>query len=273
MKIEWDILSEIRVVYVIALSMYFHLHKYFLYFLYMPSRNRLKIYLPNTFYHCYNRGVAKQTIIRDEQDMTILLRYLGDYLDEKDTQTLATIISEPGYLEYERERARNLLRLNNFYSSIHVHAFCIMPNHFHFLLEQKTADAMDSFMNSLWTRYTKYFNKKYNRVGPLFQGVYKAVQIETDQQLLYLSRYIHRNPVAHRRLFNPERIHEELISYPGSSYGTYCGYTRHAWVQKGMVTELLGSIRDSIAAYEDFVQTSDDEERAGAIIAPIIADV
>lgn len=239
----------------------------------MPSRNRLKIYLPDTFYHCYNRGVAKQPIVRDDQDMTILLRYLGDYLEEKDTQRLISIITEPGHEEYEREHARNLLRLNNFYSSVHVHAFCIMPNHFHFLLEQTSIDAMDSFMNSLWTRYTKYFNKKYERVGPLFQGVYKAVQIETDQQLLYLSRYIHRNPIAHKQFSNPQRIYETLVSYPGSSYGTYCKETRFSWIHTDMVMGLLDTAGDGKTVYEDFVQISGDEERAGAIIAPIIADV
>lgn len=239
----------------------------------MPSRNRLKMYLPNMFYHCYNRGVAKQAIIHDDQDMTILLRYLGEYLEEKDTQQLSLILSQPGFLEYQKERARNLLRLNNYFSTISVHAFCIMPNHYHLLLQQTTETAMDSFMNSLWTRYTKYFNKKYDRIGPLFQSVYKAVQMVTDEQLLYLSRYIHRNPIAHRALSDPVRIYEELTGYRGSSYNTYCGVSRFGWVCTDMVLRLMGEAGDRKISYEDFVQTSDGEEQAGAIIAPIIADV
>ena len=69
-----------------------------------------------------------------------------------------------------------------------------MPNHFHLIIKQTEANNIDSFLNSLATPYVIYFNHKYHRVGPLFQGVYKGVLIESDEQLLHVSRYVHLNP-------------------------------------------------------------------------------
>lgn len=70
-----------------------------------------------------------------------------------------------------------------------------MPNHFHLLVWQKDPEGINYFMRSLTVKYAMYFNRKYKRIGPLFQGVYKAVAIENEPQLVYLSKYIHRNPI------------------------------------------------------------------------------
>ncbi len=97
----------------------------------------------------------------------------------------------------EKEQAKKLLRMNNFHGAIHLLAYCLMPNHFHLLIHQKNERALDEFMQSFMTRYTQYFNKRYKRIGPIYQGRYKAAMIETDEhrklcgsrQQRLLSRY------------------------------------------------------------------------------------
>lgn len=89
-----------------------------------------------------------------------------------------------------------------------------MPNHFHFLLKQVKNGGITEFISKISNSYTKYFNTKYKRIGPLLQGEFKAVTIETDEQLLHVSRYIHLNP------FVAELV-EDLSLFPYSSYQNF----------------------------------------------------
>lgn len=164
----------------------------------MPAKNRIKQYLKHGYYHLYNRGTEKRIIFLDRQDYNVFLRYLDEYLLPRDEKKLAEKLSNPTLSPREKEEILKLLRLNNFHDEITVLAYCLMPNHFHFFVKQKSAGAIDKFMNSLGTRYTMYFNKKYKRVGSLYQGVYKAVLIHNEEQFLHLSRYIHQQAIPHQ---------------------------------------------------------------------------
>ena len=89
-----------------------------------------------------------------------------------------------------------------------------MPNHYHFTLKQLSDDGISHFLQRIGTSYTKYFNTKYKRSGRLFEYSYKSVSIESDDQLLHLSRYIHLNPVIGGLVKNPNQ-------YSWSSYNSY----------------------------------------------------
>lgn len=89
-----------------------------------------------------------------------------------------------------------------------------MPNHFHFLIKQLKDNGISSFISQLTNSYTKYFNTKYTRVGALLQGTFKAVHIESDEQLIHLSRYIHLNPIV-------SGLTKDLNTYEWSSYLEY----------------------------------------------------
>ena len=154
----------------------------------MPARHSRKTYVANSFYHLYNRGVEKREIFVDDQDYAVFLSYLKDYLVQKDIQALNLRLSDPLLTSGEREKIYKLLKLNNFKDHIILLCYSLMPNHFHFLVKQDEEETIDSFLNSLLTRYAMYFNRKYKRVGHLFQDVYKAVLIESEEQLLHLSR-------------------------------------------------------------------------------------
>lgn len=158
----------------------------------MPAKNSLKQYLENGYYHLYNRGVEKRLIFQDKQDYSVFLSYLKEYLLPKDEKTLLNRLSGIDTTWAEKDKILKALRLNNYSDEILLLGFCLMPNHFHLLIKQLMIDSIDRFISSIGTRYTMYFNRKYKRVGSLYQGVYKAVLVSTDEQLLQLSRYIHR---------------------------------------------------------------------------------
>src|SRR3989344_114863 len=187
----------------------------------MPARNSRKKYIENSYYHIYNRGVEKRIIFEDEQDYKVFLSYLKQYLTPKNIDILQDKLSNISTSYRERAQIIKELRLNNFSDEISIIAYCLMPNHFHFLVKQKGQNSIDTFMNSIGTRYTMYFNKKYKRVGYLYQGVYKAVQVETDEQLLHLTRYIHLQSLITKGV--------ALRAQP-SSYEDYLGNTATEWV-------------------------------------------
>lgn len=186
----------------------------------MPAKNSVKQYVKGGYYHIYNRGVEKRNIFGDQQDYAVFVSYLREYLTPKETDTLMRKLAEAA--PEEKDRALRKLRLNNFSEEIALLAYCLMPNHFHFLIKQTGKISIDKFMNSLLTRYTMYFNKKYKRVGPLFQGVYKAVLVASDEQLLHLSRYIHKQALDSYHLAGQDWLY---------SLPEYLGERQTAWVK------------------------------------------
>ncbi len=217
----------------------------------MSAKNSKKNYIPNGYYHIYNRGVEKRIIFIDEQDYSVFLSYLKTYLLPKNTSEIQKQLSEAkDYME--RARLIRKLRLNNFYEDIRLLAYCLMPNHFHFLIKQASLDGIDRFMNSLNTRYVMYFNKKYERVGPLYQGVYKAVVVESDAQLLHLSSYIHRNLLKLRSSYSKGEALLTAINSQSSSFPEYLRLRNSKWVS---TTEISSFFSKKIKAlsYEKFV--------------------
>ncbi|MBI5613780.1 transposase [Candidatus Gottesmanbacteria bacterium] len=234
----------------------------------MPAKYRIKSYTENSYFHLYNRGVEKRSIFLDDEDYAVLFSYLKSYLLPKDEAELYSVLLDPLASWREKDKAKKLLRMNNFYGVIKLHAVSLMPNHFHFLLYQTRGTGIDEFMNSLWTRYTMYFNKKYDRVGTLFQSVYKAVQVMSDDQLLHLSRYIHRNIIAKRKIRNLTSQGQALRSYSWSSYKEYVGMRRTEWIDPSVILGFWNT-EGRAEKYENFVLEADNEESA-SIIAPVI---
>lgn len=224
----------------------------------MPAKHRVKSYEENGYYHLFNRGVEKREVFRDAQDYSVYLSYLKTYLEPKDELSLQTVISSSNVPWGEKDKAIKLLRLNNFSDSISLMAFCLMPNHFHLLVKQTEAMTIDRFMNSLNTRYTMYLNKKYDRVGQLFQDVYKAVQLSATDQLLYLTRYIHRNP----DYLLPQG--QALRKYEYSSYPVYLGERNVSWVKTAEILSFFS--KSEFNSYEAFVEGHESEEMSAILL-------
>ncbi len=210
----------------------------------MAARNTVKQYLENGYYHLYNRGVEKRIIFLDAQDYSVFLSYLKEYLLPKDEEKLRERLSNPETSYKEKDKILKLLRMNNFSDEITLLAYCLMPNHFHFFVKQKSPNTIDKFMNSLCTRYSMYFNKKFKRVGSLYQDVYKAVLVNNEAQFLHLSRYIHKQAIK--------------IDKP-SSYEEYLGLRKTEWVKPEEILSYFSKSNPSLS-YENFVKQEDDYE-------------
>ena len=197
----------------------------------MPARNSVKTYLEDSYYHIYNRGVAKQQIFHDKQDYSVFLSYLKVYLTSQEN-----IIPKK--------------KLKNYTNEITLLSYCLMPNHFHLLIKQKSSNSINQFMQSLCTKYTIYYNAKYKRVGPLFQGRYKAVLVETDEQLLHLSRYIHQNQISTR--YDLVTRSDLTLETDYSSRKNYIGNVKQEWVKTDVILNHF-STKNQFNSYKAFM--------------------
>jgi putative transposase len=222
----------------------------------MPARNSRKQYVEDGYYHIYNRGVEKRQIFMDQQDYGVFLSYLKEYLLPKDVKALMKRLADPNLPLKEKRKVLNQLKLNNFSEEITLLAYCLMPNHFHFFVKQKSAMSIDKFMNSLCTRYTMYFNRKYKRVGYLFQGEYKAVLVTAETQFLHLSRYIHKQALA---------LSGETLESQPCSYSEYLGTRKTGWVHPEEVLAFFSKTNKNLS-YEAFVKEEDDPDIIGDIV-------
>lgn len=216
----------------------------------MPAKNIVKTYIENAHYHVYNRGVDKRKIFLDNYDCSMFLHYLRLYLLSIEE------LKEEVLTGHTKVRFLNL----NLSKEVSLLSFALMPNHFHLLLKQNSVDGITKLMKRITTAYAMYFNKKYKRVGPLFQHIYKACLVDTDPYLLHLSRYIHLNS----KMINPTEINFlEFSSYP------YYLERRHAtWINSREVLDYFTSSqkknpRDTLSYQsfvEDYIQDSNQLE-------------
>ena len=220
----------------------------------MPGKNALKTYIENGFYHIYNRGVEKRNIFLDDQDYKVFLSYLKLYLTSKDNSVIEIKKRADLSEDQKNEKISKLMALKNYFNKIELLCYVLMPNHFHLEIRQKNRNDMEDFMRSLITKYSKYFNKRYDRVGPLFQGRYSAVLITNERYLLHLGRYIHLNPqeiVANK---------QSLSSYSWSSYPAYINNMSISWLNKNyFLSDFEKNKGFSFHSYQGFVEGYKEE--------------
>ncbi|MFZ1257893.1 MAG: transposase [Candidatus Saccharimonas sp.] len=190
----------------------------------MPTKNVLKEYGEDEYYHAYNRGVAKMEIFRDEQDYAYMLGLFKRHLSR-----------DPAVDKKGRA-------VPHYACQVELVAYCLMPNHFHFLYYLKEKQGIEKLMRSMMTAYSRYFNNKYARVGPVFQSNFLAARITSDTYLWHVSRYIHLNPLD---------IGASPRSYDYSSLGYFSGKRTAEWLHpeklvqtKKEVEEYMRSITD-----------------------------
>lgn len=208
----------------------------------------MKVYKEGGSYHIYNMGVERRKIFQDQEDYSVFLTYLKEYLTPKDEVALQAKYECRLTTSAEKRKILKTLKLNNLSGEIILLAYSLMPSHFHLLVKQKSAGAIDKFMNSLGTRYTMYFNKKYKRVGPLYQGAYKAVLVGTPEQLLHLSGYIHKEALA---------VANVIGSGQPCSYPIYTGNQSAEWVHPEEILNCF-SQGNPRGAYRSFIGQEDD---------------
>jgi len=175
----------------------------------MPYRR--DILANGEFYHIFTKSIAGFKIFNKENDFRRMVEALFFYS-----------LSEPPYKfslfveQQSKNKEKDLLQFKFQDKIIKIIAYCIMPTHIHFVLQQLQDDGISRYMNLLLKSYSKFFNVKYKRRGPLWEGRFKNVLINSDEQLLHLTRYIHLNPTSASIVDNPQ-------DWQFSSYKEYIG--------------------------------------------------
>ncbi len=198
----------------------------------------------------------------DEMDYSVFLSYLAMYLSPTDDLRGVSL----------KEKVSPSRVLKNYCGEIKLLAYCLMPNHFHLMVKQESERGIDHFMRSLSTKYVRYFNSKYKRVGSLFQDTYKGVRVETEYQFVYLSKYIHRNPIEIAYEDTPRRS-VRLEDYQYSSYGNYLNKYWQRWIDTEEILGLFNSVNKRITYknYGDFVEESSDDDHS--FIKDVVLDI
>jgi putative transposase len=182
------------------------------------------------YYHIFNRGVDKRTIFQNSDDFD---RFLLSMLDFNSLEPIGSIYEH----SFQKKSELGNLVSKSVYKSknkkqplVELVVYCLNPNHFHFILRQVASQGIEKFMHRLGLGFTKYFNLKYKRSGALFQGTFKAVHIESNEQLIHLSAYVNLN----------NRVHG--IKDFRSSWDEYLGRIKPGICQKEIV---LGQFKNS----------------------------
>ncbi len=180
-------------------------------------------------YHILNRGVDKRTVFLNQKDYYRFIHNLFEFNNTSNVVSNNFYFSQTldiGCQEFGKNKRRKIKRK----LLVNLHAFCLMPNHYHLLISPLVDDAIPLFMKKLNMGYAKYFNEKYKRSGALWQGKYKSVPINSDRHFSWIPYYIHFNPLdlvmpewRGRGIKNYKKAEEYLKTYRWSSHLDYLG--------------------------------------------------
>lgn len=174
----------------------------------MP-RPRRPQYLQGQYYHIYNRGANRQPIFYGKENYLFVLRRMR---------------------EYSQDLHMTLV------------AYCLLPNHYHWLVRQDGVEAAGRLPQAVFNSYTKALNSRNNRSGTLFQGPYRVIHVQDDNYLIHLCRYIHTNPVRHG-------IAADLMLWPYSNYLEWIEQRNGAPVDQSFIRAHFGAAEQ----YRQFV--------------------
>lgn len=209
-------------------------------------------------YHVYNRGVEKRNVFLRENDY---LRFIVNLYEFNNTVAADN---------FGRKLTRDLIevRLQSERKELLVEilAFVLMPNHYHLMIRQRVENGVTEFMRKLGTGYTNYFNLKYDRVGPLFQGKFKAITLEREAHFAYLPHYIHSNPLElimpkwrEKGITDKKKVINFLSSYRWSSLLDYSGIKNFPSVtEHEFLVECIGAPSDFLSITSEWIQGIQD---------------
>lgn len=161
-----------------------------------------------------HRGINRRrtfTLKNNYRDYIRAIQTLAYYRPATNKLKFSFFLAKP-----KDEQKEILLKISQAPQRVIVIAYCLMPNHFHLLLKQEDDGGISQYLADFQNSYTKYFNAKHNRSGPIFDRQFKAVLVETENQLLHLTRYIHLNPYSSNLITK-----NQIATYPYSSLDEY----------------------------------------------------
>lgn len=200
-----------------------------------------KVQLANgEIYHIFNRGVDKRKIFSDQKDVS---RFFQSMLVFNCTEPVGSLYEQS--FQKEKSKSKPLVRFV---------AYCLLPNHFHFVLEQVVENGISNFMKRLLGGYTWYFNNRHKRSGSLFQGAFKANHIDSNEYLLHVSAYVNLN--------DKQSLGDRTAKLGKSSWSEYvnvglCKTSEQICSGKDAILEQFDSVED----YKEFADSSLEDIR------------
>ncbi len=180
-------------------------------------------YINMELYHVLNRGVDKRKIFLSDRDHFRFIHNLFEFNNQNPSSSNNYYFSKSSDIGCPNIRKPRKLLVN-------IHAFCLMPNHYHILISPIVKDGIPKFMKKINMGYAKYFNEKNKRTGALFQGKYKSVHVSNNSHFLYIPYYIHLNPLdlifpewRTGNVKNTKKAVDYLKKYRWSSHLDYLG--------------------------------------------------
>ena len=209
-------------------------------------------------YHLLNRGVEKRNVVLDEADHIRFVHDLYAFNDRNDV--------DPNH------RFRNL-PVTSREPLVELHAFCLMPNHYHLLVSELQEGGISLFMRKLNMGYAKYFNEKYDRAGVLWQGTFRKILISRDAHFLHVPYYIHLNPLdlavpewRTGKVKNESEVFDYLNTYRWSSYLDYSGVKNFpSIIDQDLLSDTLGSAAKQRQVIKDIVTHAELATRASKL--------
>lgn len=201
----------------------------------------------NKFYqgeiwHIFNKSIANFGIFNDLNNSYRFTNTFSYYNNKLTLESFSKFLKKNS--KYKNEKI--IYPKDNSLSKIL--SYCIMPDHYHFLLKVLEDSSLSKFINNVENSFTRYFNIKFYRKGPLWQSAFKSVEIRSNTQLLHVSRYIHLNPITSNLVDKPE-------DWTFSSYKDFI-------TDKNLLNNFMKEISiDDIDDYRQFVENNIEYQR------------
>lgn len=196
-------------------------------------------------YHVYNRGTDKRIIFSDNEDIERFIQSMEEF---NVVEPIGSIYENSFILKSNHSVLKSHSKKGKLVNFI---AYCLNPNHYHFLLEQVVDRGIEKFMQRIGNGYTKYFNNKNERSGSLFQGKFKSIHIDSNEYLLHVSVYVNLNDRVHELGHSMSKF---KIIKSRSSWGEYIrdSNTSDGFCKKDIILEQFKNIND----YRSFAESS-----------------
>jgi len=208
--------------------------------------NKKIILANNEFYHIFNRTIANETVFNNKHHLNRILSLI-DFYRFKVPLSYSKFQSLP-----KEEKEKILVGIYNSSPLVEIYCFAFMPNHYHFLIKQLQDNGIEDFISNLQNSFAKFYNKKYDRKGSLFCHSFERVRIETEEQFIHVSRYIHLNPVTSCII----KL-EELDNYLFTSFPAYLGKRLFSFIN----TEIILNHFKTNQRYKEFVYNQSDYQK------------
>lgn len=166
-------------------------------------------------YHITNKSIEGYVIFNDETEYLRMKQLLQYYQVDNPPARYSYFVA----WQKDKNELVNKKNRQNKEKLVRIIAYCLMPTHIHLILQATRERGISIFVNKILNSYTRYFNTKHRRKGPLWTGRFKRVLVKTDEQLIHLTRYVHLNPVTAYLVDLPEQwsfssYHEYLVEEP-----------------------------------------------------------